>query len=64
MAATALRRRAEAAEIAAALVLADGGGRWRVYGMRSVPARGGAVRLERAELLAEGVALLPRDGDP
>ena len=49
----------EAAEIAAALVRADGGGRWRVYATKVVPAPAGPPRIGRAELLAEGVELPP-----
>lgn len=50
---------ADAAEIAVALVRSDAGGRWRAYGMVAVPAPAGSVRLERGDLLAEGVALFP-----
>ena len=47
----------EAARIAAALAESDGGGRWRVYDMVTVPARAGSVRLERRGVVAEGVVL-------
>ena len=36
---------AEAARIAASLARSDGGGRWRVYNMVTVPAEGGSVKL-------------------
>lgn len=48
----------EAARLAAGLVRLDGGGRWRVYGMVSVPARAGSVKLECGQLLAEGLERL------
>ena len=46
---------AEAERIAAGLVGSDGGGRWRVYGFTRVELPDGPVRLERRDLLAEGV---------
>ncbi len=46
---------AEAARIAAALARLDGGGRWRVYDMVTVPAGAGAVELARRNVVAEGV---------
>ena len=46
---------AEAARIAAGLARFDGGGRWRVYDMVTVPARAGSVRLVRRNVVAEGV---------
>ena len=36
---------AEAARLAAGLARSDGGGRWRVYDMATVPAGGGSVAL-------------------
>ena len=46
---------AEATRIAAVLAAADGGGRWRVYDMVTVPAESGAVKLVRRTVVAEGV---------
>ena len=46
---------AEAARIAAGLARFDGGGRWRVYAMVTVPAEGGSVELVRRRVVAEGV---------
>lgn len=46
---------AEAERIAVGLVKSDGGGRWRVYGLTRVQLPDGPVRLERGDLLAEGV---------
>ena len=46
---------AEAARIAAGLARFDGGGRWRVYDMETVPARAGSVRRVRRSVVAEGV---------
>ena len=46
---------AEAASLAAGLARFDGGGRWRVYDMATVPAEGGSVKLVRQDLVAEGV---------
>ena len=48
---------AEAARIAAGLAQFDGGGRWRVYDMATVPAAGGSVRLVLRNVVAEGVVL-------
>ena len=48
---------AEAACIAASLADSDGGGRWRVYDMVTVPAEGGSVELVRRNVVAEGVVL-------
>lgn len=45
----------QAARIAAALARLDGGGRWRVYDMVTVPARAGSVELVRRNVVAEGV---------
>ena len=45
----------EAARLAAGLARFDGGGRWRVYDMVAVPAEGGSVKLERRDVVAEGV---------
>ena len=50
---------AEAARLAAGLARSDGGGRWRVYDMVSVPAGGGSVGLVRRHLAAEGVVRPP-----
>ena len=47
---------AEAARLAAGLARLDGGGRWRVYDMATVPAEGGSVKLVRRDVVAEGVA--------
>ena len=47
----------EAARIAASLARLDGGGRWRVYDMVTVPARAGSVKLVRRNVVAEGVVL-------
>ena len=49
---------AEAARLVAALARFDGGGRWRVYDMVTVPAEGGSVKLVRRSVVAEGVVLL------
>ena len=46
---------AEAERIAAGLAGFDGGGRWRVYGFVDVRLPDGTVRLDRGDLLAEGV---------
>ena len=46
---------AEAARLVAALARFDGGGRWRVYDMVTVPAEGGSVQLVRRRVVAEGV---------
>ena len=46
---------AEAASLAAGLARFDGGGRWRVYDMATVPAEGGSVKLVRRRVVAEGV---------
>ena len=46
---------AEAARLAAGLARFDGGGRWRVYDMVTVPAEGGSVKLVRRTVVAEGV---------
>ena len=46
---------AAAARLAAGLARFDGGGRWRVYDMVTVPAEGGSVELVRRRLVAEGV---------
>ena len=48
---------AEAARLAAALARFDGGGRWRVYDMATVPTDGGSVQLVRRTVVAEGVVL-------
>ena len=48
---------AEAARLVAALARFDGGGRWRVYDMVTVPAEGGSVKLVRRSVVAEGVVL-------
>ena len=45
----------EAAHLAAGLARFDGGGRWRVYDMVTVPAEGGSVELVRRRVVAEGV---------
>ena len=50
---------ADAARLVEGLTRGDGGGRWRVYGTESVVGRGGSVRVERRNVLAEGV-VLPR----
>ena len=50
---------AEAARLAAGLARSDGGGRWRVYDMVTVPAGGGSVALARRHLAAEGVVRPP-----
>ena len=53
----------EAVRVARGNVRFDGGGRWRVYGMRlEVPADGSGAQSVRDRLLAEG--LEPADGDP
>ena len=49
---------AEAARHAAALARFDGGGRWRVYDMATVPTDGGSVQLVRRTVVAEGLVLL------
>ena len=46
---------AEATRLAAGLARSDGGGRWRVYDMVTVPAGGGSVALARRQVVAEGV---------
>ena len=46
---------AEAARLAAGLARFDGGGRWRVYDMVTVPAEGGSVKLVRRAVITEGV---------
>ena len=46
---------AEPARLAAGLARFDGGGRWRVYDMVTVPAEGGSVQLVRRRVVAEGV---------
>ena len=46
---------AEAARLAAGLARFDGGGRWRVYDMVTVPAERGSVKLVRRAVVAEGV---------
>ena len=46
---------AEAARLAAGLAEFDGGGRWRVYDMVTVPARAGSVKLVHRNVVAEGV---------
>ena len=46
---------AEAARLVAGLARFDGGGRWRVYDMVTVPAEGSSVKLVRRHLVAEGV---------
>ena len=46
---------AEAAGLVAGLARFDGGGRWRVYDMVTVPAGAGAVKLVRRSVVAEGV---------
>ena len=48
---------AEAARLVAALARFDGGGRWRVYDMVTVPTEGGSVKLVRRSVVAEGVVL-------
>ena len=48
---------AEAARLAAGLARFDGGGRWRVYDMVTVPAEGGSVKLVRRSVVAEGVVI-------
>ena len=48
---------AEAARHAAALARFDGGGRWRVYAMATVPTDEGSVQLVRRTGVAEGVVL-------
>ncbi len=53
---------AEAARLAAGLARSDGGGRWRVYDMATVPAGGGSVALARRHLVAEGVVRPPVRG--
>ena len=46
----------EAAGIAAFLARLDGGGRWRVYDVVTVPGRAGSLVLARRNVVAEGVA--------
>ena len=55
---------AGAAGIAASLVRLDGGGRWRVYDMVTVPGRAGSLLLVRRNVVAEGVVRpdVPRAG--
>ena len=48
---------AEAARLAAALARFDGGGRWRVYDMVTVPTERCSVKLVRRSVVAEGVVL-------
>lgn len=48
---------AEAAGIAASLARLDGGGRWRVYDMVTVPGRAGSVVLVRRNMVVEGVVM-------
>ena len=50
---------AEAARLAAGLARSDGGGRWRVYDMVTVPTGGGSVALARRDVVAEGVVRPP-----
>ncbi len=50
---------AEAAGLATGLARSDGGGRWRVYDMVTVPEGGGSVALARRHLAAEGVVRPP-----
>ena len=45
----------QAGRLAAGLARFDGGGRWRVYAMVTVPAEAGSVKLVRRHLVAEGV---------
>lgn len=52
---------AEATRLAAGLARFDGGGRWRVYDMVTVPAEGGSVKLVLRRVVAEGVVLPGRD---
>ena len=47
----------QAARLAPGLARFDGGGRWRVYAMATVPADGGSVKLVRRNVVAEGVVL-------
>ena len=47
----------EAARLAAGLARFDGGGRWRVYDMVTVPTERGSVELVRRNVVAEGVVL-------
>ena len=49
---------AQTARLAAGLARLDGGGRWRVYDMVTVPAEGGSVKLVRRHLVVEGVVRL------
>ena len=49
---------AEAARFAAALARFEGGGRWRVYDLVTVPADGGSVKLVRRSVVAEGLVIL------
>ena len=49
----------ETARLAAELVRFDGGGRWRVYDMATVPEGGGSVALVRRHVVAEGVVRPP-----
>lgn len=52
----------EAVRVARGNVRFDGGGRWRVYGMRPEVLPDGTARSVRDRLLAEG--LEPADGEP
>ena len=49
----------EAARLAAGLARFDGGGRWRVYDIATVPEGGGSVALARRHLVAQGVVRPP-----
>ena len=53
---------AAAARLAAGLSRFDGGGRWRVYDMATVPEGDGSVALARRHLVAEGVVRPPVRG--
>ena len=55
---------AEAARLVAALVRFDGGGRWRVYDMVTVPTEGGSVKLVRRSVVAGRCRPSGRSGDP
>ena len=45
----------QAGRLAAGLARFDGGGRWRVYAMVTVPAEAGSLKLVRRHLVAEAV---------
>ena len=45
----------QAARLAPGLARFDGGGRWRVYAMVTVPAEAGSLKLVRRHLVAVGV---------